>query len=549
MEEEEPQKDEPENNENWNCLEEADWYMAEFTNIMAGIANKGLWQDFLPSYTSWYLSLPRTKFTPSGDAITTGKGTEERLAEAEANVTNLSLSNAYLTDRIRTLEEELLSYKVLNTTRRDPETVAAPMVSPQKTWANVAKTLPRPTQSRETSQPENGTKTQHTVTPSETDHNPTANPHSLIIRVNPPVPLDQRPNGIETRKKINDMLERKNLPHYLRVMALGYSMAGNIKITTAPTCKASDLLEYGQEIAALIMSNEVLSVLPDMEHYHVKINKVPTHCGNNEPMTLSMIQSELCTYIPPYNDMRVWRSPKWLGSEETICAKNFASIVIDLANKADRDAMLSLKSVYLFNYRCTITPYVDRPQIYACSKCGMLSHRTETCCQPRCLKCGAKDHTMNDHPENTSLKCVNCKEQHASSFKECKARRSRMGLPAATSTPQHPKAANLATDNPEQTRNKKKPKNKQYTTLPTPEPTDPLEHIGLSASDILNILDKENPEDQRTTTAKLIQEKIRMKPLHYTPTGPNQEQAPHTPSASASQMDIEMSQQYSTPNA
>jgi hypothetical protein len=105
-----------------------------------------------------------------------------------------------------------------------------------------------------------------------------------------------------------------------------------------------------------------------------------------------------------------------------------------------------------------------------------------------------------------------------------------MGLPAATSTPQHPKAANLATDNPEQTRNKKKPKNKQYTTLPTPEPTDPLEHIGLSASDILNILDKENQEDQRTTTAKLIQEKIRMKPLCHTPTGPNQEQAPHTPS-------------------
>ncbi|KAF8331696.1 uncharacterized protein EI90DRAFT_3123282 [Cantharellus anzutake] len=147
MEEEEPQKDEPENDENWNGLEEASWYMAKIMNLIAGIANKELWQDFLPMYMHWYLSLPRSEFTPLGDAIMVGKGTEECLAEAEANITNLSSSNAYLTDRIRTLEKELLSYKVSNTTSRDPETVAAPMASPQKTWANMAKTPLKPTQS------------------------------------------------------------------------------------------------------------------------------------------------------------------------------------------------------------------------------------------------------------------------------------------------------------------------------------------------------------------------------------------------------------------
>ncbi|KAF8325642.1 uncharacterized protein EI90DRAFT_3291683 [Cantharellus anzutake] len=58
MEEEEPQKDEPENDENWNGLEEASWYIAEITNLMASIANKELWQDFLP--------MKRNRGTPSG---------------------------------------------------------------------------------------------------------------------------------------------------------------------------------------------------------------------------------------------------------------------------------------------------------------------------------------------------------------------------------------------------------------------------------------------------------------------------------------------------
>ncbi len=95
----------------------------------------------------------------------------------------------------------------------------------------------------------------------------TANPHYIIIQVHHPISVEDRPNGIETRRKINDMLDRKDVPNFFRVMAIGYSGAGNIKITTIPTCKASNLLDHGHDMAALITKNEVLSVLPDMEHY------------------------------------------------------------------------------------------------------------------------------------------------------------------------------------------------------------------------------------------------------------------------------------------
>ena len=105
------------------------------------------------------------------------------------------------------------------------------------------------------------------------------------------------------------MLEKKGVPQFFHVMAVGYSGAGNIKITTTHTSKASDMMKHRQDIAEIITSNKVLSILPDTEHYHVKINKVPMWCRNNEPMSVNMIHKELCTYLPEYKNMKQWHVP------------------------------------------------------------------------------------------------------------------------------------------------------------------------------------------------------------------------------------------------
>ncbi len=89
------------------------------------------------------------------------------------------------------------------------------------------------------------------------------------------------------------MLERKEIPQYFRVMAVGYSGAGNIKITTTHTCKAADLMPHGKDITEIITPNKILSILPDTEHHRVKINKVPTWCRNDEPMSIAMVHEEL----------------------------------------------------------------------------------------------------------------------------------------------------------------------------------------------------------------------------------------------------------------
>ncbi len=187
-----------------------------------------------------------------------------------------------------------------------------------------------------------------------------ADPRCLIIQVQPPILAKERPNGIEVRKKINEMLDKKGIPQFFPIMAVGYLGAGNIKITTTHTSKASDLMKHGKDIANIITKNEVLSVLPDMEHYHIKINKVLTWCGNNEPMSIDLIHKELCMYLPGYKSMKQWCIPRWLGNEETICTKEFTSIVIDLTNKQDRDNLLEITHLKLFNINCTITPYKER---------------------------------------------------------------------------------------------------------------------------------------------------------------------------------------------
>ncbi len=231
-------------------------------------------------------------------------------------------------------------------------------------WATVAAAPTKPTQTHTTTQ------------------EPTADPWCLIIQVHPPIIAKERPNGIETRKKINKMLDKKGIPQFFRVMAVGYLGVGNIKITTTHTSKASDLMKHRNDIANIIMKNQVLSILPDTEHYCIKINKVLTWCGNNKPMSIDMIHEELSTYLPGYKNMKQWHIPCWLGNEETIHAKNFTSIMVDLTNKQDRDNLLETAQLKLFNHNCTITPYKDRPQLYQCTKCGMYSHCTSSCRQP-----------------------------------------------------------------------------------------------------------------------------------------------------------------------
>ena len=94
--------------------------------------------------------------------------------------------------------------------------MAAPMMDPnQSTWASVAEKPEAPLNP----QPNPATQKWKVGNIS----GPTADPHCLIIQVHPPITANERPNGIETRTKINNLLAKKGVAQSIRVMAVGYS--------------------------------------------------------------------------------------------------------------------------------------------------------------------------------------------------------------------------------------------------------------------------------------------------------------------------------------
>src|SRR5258708_6392982 len=259
---------------------------------------------------------------------------EKSTKPTEPTIAFLTETNAYLTRKLQELEKNPIH--VAQPQTHDPVTQAMLMAAnTHPTWATVA-AAPAKANQPTTQKPTKPLQT-HTM-PQE----PMADPCCLIIQVQPPNVAEERPNGIEVRKKINEMLDKKGVLQFFHIMAVGYSGVGNIKITMTHTSKASDLMKYGKGIANIIMKNEVLLVLPDTEHYCIKINKVLTWCGNNEPMSIDMIHEELCTYLPGYKSMKQWHIPHWLGNEENICTKEFTLIMIDLTNKQDKDNLLEI---------------------------------------------------------------------------------------------------------------------------------------------------------------------------------------------------------------
>ncbi len=241
-------------------------------------------------YTAWYRRLSALN------------GNADMAKPHKATIAYMVETNTYLTKRINTLEAKLTQDP--QAIDHDPITLTALMKGTNQTWATVVAKPANPKQHMQSKIRQ----TQTTTNPG-TPTDPTVDLRCLIICMNPPITNEEKLNGIEVRTKINNMLDRKGVLQFFRVMGISYSGAGNIKVTSMHSCKASNLMEHGCNIARIIMKNKVLSILLDSEHYRIKINKIPTWCGKDDLMTIQMVHEELWTYILEYKNMKQWRAP------------------------------------------------------------------------------------------------------------------------------------------------------------------------------------------------------------------------------------------------
>ncbi len=315
---------------------------------------------------------------------------------------------------------------------------------------------------------------------------PKANPHRLILQFNPPIPERERKNADIARKEINTLLDTLEVPMYFRVMAVNWSRNGNPIITTTASGMAKDLLSHSEMIGKIFTGNTLISALPDIEYFRAKVNMLSTKDFEGNVRNSVEIHGELMEYILGYNKLHHASPPRWLGNQEYLDAKSHSSMVFSFTTAEDRDKFLVFGPIWVFNQRCTITRYEDRPHIFACQNCGSFAHKI--CDTPACLKCGGKDHATNTHPTNLPLRCINCRKEHASNYVNCNRRRRLLGLnplPDTTET---------------QTVSKKTSKNTGKKTLNKPklstskEKTNTNQVIGLDGNQLLEAINSDNGE-------------------------------------------------------
>src|SRR5258707_2788751 len=322
--------------------------------------------------------------------------------------------------------------------------------------------------------------------PAAMSNRPKANPHRLILQFNPPIPERERKNADIARKEINTLLDTLEVPMYFRVMAVNWSRNGNPIITTTASGMAKDLLSHSAMIGKIFTGNTLISALPDIEYFRAKVNMLSTKDFEGNVQNSVEIHGELMEYVLGYNKLRHASPPRWLGNQEYLDAKSHSSMVFSFTTAEDRDKFLAFSPIWVFNQRCTITRYKDRPHIFACQNCGSFAHKI--CDTPACLKCGGKDHATNTHPTNLPLHCINCRKEHASNYVNCNCRRRLLGLnplPDTTET---------------QMVSKKTSKNTGKKTLNKPklstskEKTNTNQVIGLDGNQLLEAINSDNGE-------------------------------------------------------
>ena len=161
-------------------------------------------------------------------------------------------------------------------------------------------------------------------------------------------------------------------------------------------------------------------------------------------------------------------------------------MVFSFTTAEDRNKFIGYGPIWVFNQCGTITTYKDHPHIFACCNCGSFAHKI--CDAPACFKCGGKDHTMDTHPNDTPLHCINCQKEHVANYVNCNCRRCLLGLNPLLETPESQNSTRKTSRGMG-----KKPLNKQKP-INSKENTPTNQVVGLDGNQLLKVINRDSGE-------------------------------------------------------
>jgi hypothetical protein len=210
------------------------------------------------------------------------------------------------------------------------------------------------------------------TSPAERNH-----PSRLVIETFPLIPIDKRRMGPEVVTKANNGIQSKGAGESIMIMAVTFSMTGNIIAIAAPGCQGADLIGYEEAIVEAIdpgfQPTRTASHV-DLQCFKVKLDWVLTHNAHGTRTSVEELEQAVGWAFKPFKTMKQAAPPAWLGSEENLARQRTASVVFSFVNIDDARLFKQQRTIFTLGMPCTTAAFEERPRPIYCGRCGSLSH-------------------------------------------------------------------------------------------------------------------------------------------------------------------------------
>ena len=266
--------------------------------------------------------------------------------------------------------------------------------------------------------------------PAERNH-----PSRLIVETYPLIPINRRRMGPEVVARVNESIHHRGAKESIKIMAIMYSMTGNVVAIAAPGCQGADLMGYEEAIVEAIDPDfhpDLTTSHVDTQRFKVKLDRIPTHNAHGTRTTTQELEQAITWSFKAFEDMKQAAPPAWLGPEAELAKQRTASVVFSFANVDDALLFKKQRTIFVLGMPCTTAAYEERPRPIYCGYCGSLSHREMSCKGECCQICTSVDHQTTEHPEDMKPKCINCGQEHSARSRDCDRLAKILGRPSVT---------------------------------------------------------------------------------------------------------------------
>jgi len=199
----------------------------------------------------------------------------------------------------------------------------------------------------------------------------------------------------------------------------------NILLTTTEEYNADFLVKYKEVWSSCFSFNREQKLEPWAQIVAHSV-PIPPFLGEGGS---KLLKEEIETFNP----IRIQGQPRWISSRAKRYdpQTRFGSIVFAIENEEKRQEILKQKEILIAGVATKVVKYLEVSPTIQCTSCQKFGHIGDRCSTRACRFYTAahlsKDHscsscnTIGKPCEHTTPLCINCKEKHFTTSKDCQS--------------------------------------------------------------------------------------------------------------------------------